>query len=61
MFKSTGSTSKEGNIYITTSNSYVALVNDEYGEYVANVNEKSANLCMNPNTGGSSSFTVAAG
>ena len=55
--KSTGSTSKEG--IVTTSNSYAALVNDdeEDGEHVTHVNEDLAN----PNTGGSSSFTVAAG
>lgn len=51
--------SSSGNI--TTSNSYAALVNDEDedGEHVANLNEESANL--NPNTGESSSFTVAVG
>ena len=55
MLKSTRSTSKDGNI--TTSNSYVALVNDEdeNAEHVAHVNEESAN----PITGESSSFTVA--
>ena len=59
MLKSTGSTSKEGNI--TTSNSYAALVNDEDedGEHVANLNEESDDL--NPNTGESPSFTVGAG
>ena len=55
--KSTGPTSKEGNV--TTSNSFTALVNDdeEDGEHVTYVNEDLAN----PNTGGSSSFTVATG
>jgi hypothetical protein len=55
--KSTGSTSKEG--IVSTFNSYAALVNDneEDGEHVTYVNEDLAN----PNTSGSSSFTVATG
>ena len=58
MLKSTGSTSKEGNI--TKSNSYAALVNDEdeVGEHDANEHDESANLFTNPNKGESSSFTV---
>ena len=55
--KSTGPTSKEGNI--TTSNSYAALVNDE--EHVANVYDDAANLFTNPNTCESSFFTVPPG
>ncbi|PWA89322.1 ATPase, F1/V1/A1 complex, alpha/beta subunit, Zinc knuckle CX2CX4HX4C [Artemisia annua] len=53
ILKSTGNSSKEGNI--TTSNLYSALVNDE--EHVENVYDESANLFTNPNTGESSSFT----
>jgi hypothetical protein len=55
--KSTCFTSKEG--IVTTSNSYAALVNDdeEDVEHVTYVNEDLAN----PNTGESSSFTIAAG
>ena len=57
ILKSTGTTSKEGNI--TTSNPYAALVNeeDDIGDHVAHVSEGSAH----PITSESPSFTVAVG
>lgn len=61
MLKSTGTTSKEGDI--TTSNPYAALVIDEEvdEDLVENVHNESANLFNNPHTSETSSFTVAAG
>ncbi|GKE61064.1 hypothetical protein Tco_1511431 [Tanacetum coccineum] len=56
MLKTVGSSSKNDNI--TTSNSYSAM-NEE--EDVEDVYDKTANLFPNTNTGGSSSFTAAAG
>ncbi|GJY71364.1 hypothetical protein Tco_0475067 [Tanacetum coccineum] len=58
MLKTTRTSSKNDNI--TTSNSYSAL-NEEEKEYIKNVYDESANLFPNTKTGGSSSFTVAAG
>nr|GEU84822.1 zinc knuckle CX2CX4HX4C [Tanacetum cinerariifolium] len=61
MVKSTGNSSKKGNI--TTSNSYSALENDEEEdkEHVENVYDESANLFPNSKPGESLTFTVAAG
>ncbi|GKE26302.1 zinc knuckle CX2CX4HX4C containing protein [Tanacetum coccineum] len=61
MLKSTGTSSKNGNI--NTSNSYFALENEEEedGEYMENVYDESANLFPNTKTGERSSFMVAAG
>nr|GEU94162.1 microtubule-associated protein 70-1-like [Tanacetum cinerariifolium] len=60
MVKSTGNSSKKGNI--TTSNSYSVLKNDEEEdeEHVENVYDESANLYPNSKPGESSTFTVAA-
>ncbi|GKA90350.1 zinc knuckle CX2CX4HX4C containing protein, partial [Tanacetum coccineum] len=58
MLKTTGTSSKKGNII--TSNSYSAL-DDESEEDVANVYDESANLFPKTKTDRSSSFTAAAG
>ncbi|GJT86006.1 zinc knuckle CX2CX4HX4C containing protein [Tanacetum coccineum] len=60
MFKSTGTSSKNGNI--NTSNYYSALEIEEGEdeEHVENVYDESANLFSNLKTGESSSFTAAA-
>ncbi|GJZ50922.1 zinc knuckle CX2CX4HX4C containing protein [Tanacetum coccineum] len=60
MVKSTGNSSKKGNI--TTSNSYSALENDEEEdeEHVKNVYDESANLFPNSKPDESSTFMVAA-
>ncbi|GKB16044.1 hypothetical protein Tco_0849967 [Tanacetum coccineum] len=55
--KTTGTSSKNDNII--TSNSYSALNDEE--EDVENVYDESANLFQNTKTGGSLSFTAAAG
>ncbi|GJS24825.1 zinc knuckle CX2CX4HX4C containing protein [Tanacetum coccineum] len=61
MLKNTGTSFKNDNI--STSNSYSALNDDEEDEDedVENVYDKSANLFPNTKSGGSSSFTAAAG
>ncbi|GJT56216.1 zinc knuckle CX2CX4HX4C containing protein [Tanacetum coccineum] len=61
MLKSTGTSSKNGNI--NTSNSYSALEIEEGEdeEHVENVYDESANLFPNSKTGESSSFTAVAG
>nr|GEY72618.1 zinc knuckle CX2CX4HX4C [Tanacetum cinerariifolium] len=61
MLKSTGTSSKNGNI--NTSNSYLALEIEkgEGEEHVKNVYDELANLFPNSKTGESSSFMAAAG
>ncbi|GJR30345.1 hypothetical protein Tco_1106577 [Tanacetum coccineum] len=62
MLKSTGTSSKKGNI--ATSNSYYALENEEAEEDeepIENVYDESANLFPNLKTGESSSITVVTG
>ncbi|GJS65005.1 hypothetical protein Tco_0679569, partial [Tanacetum coccineum] len=61
MLKSTGTSSKNGNI--NTSNSYYALENEEEEdeEHVENIYDESINLIPNSKTGESSSFTAVVG
>nr|GEY12152.1 RNA-directed DNA polymerase, eukaryota, reverse transcriptase zinc-binding domain protein [Tanacetum cinerariifolium] len=56
-----GSSSKNDNIFTSNSYSTLNVVEEDDDEVVENVYDESANIFTNSQSGGSSSFTVAAG